>query len=231
MKNSLAAMAVVLASGSAYAGFQADYIDITGVGNAIRIDNTANGGINALYAAGHFNFQYDDVGGDRGLGQFSGGTFSTFCIELQTARDAMYEIDQIRNAPNPTPGAVPDYDAVDEAEVAAVISAAVALEWINSDLSAGSNVTNARLAAIQGLIWDAVLDGAVVTANHSGVGTAMSTLSAQIGHVDNPEIFNLQAMVSADSQDQLFIVPLPTAAFAGMLTLAGLGGYKRLNRK
>ena len=89
MKNSLAAMAVVLASGSAYAGFQADYIDITGVGNAIRIDNTANGGINALYAAGHFNFQYDDVGGDRGLGQFSGGTFSTFCIELQTARDAM----------------------------------------------------------------------------------------------------------------------------------------------
>lgn len=231
MKNNLAALAVVLASGTAYAGFEVDFINITGVGNAIRIDNTANGGINTLYKAGHFNFEYDDVGGDRGLGQFRSGSFSTFCIELQTARDAMYEIDQIRNAPNPSPGAVPDYDAVDEAEVREVISAAVALNWINSDLSAGSEANNSRLAAIQGLIWKAVLDGAVVTGEHTGTAAAMAILDARIGHVDNPEIFNLQAMVSADSQDQLFIVPLPTAAFAGMLTLAGLGGYKRLNRK
>ena len=36
--------------------------------------------------------------------------------------------------------------------------------------------------------------------------------------------------ISPETQDQLFIVPLPTAAFAGLMTLAGIGGIKRLRR-
>ena len=41
----------------------------------------------------------------------------------------------------------------------------------------------------------------------------------------------MKAMLNATTQDQLFIVPLPTAAFAGLLTLGGLGAFSRIRRR
>ena len=75
-------MSVMLASatGVAVAGFDAEFTGLTGVANAININNTGTGGfINLDFDAGHNNFDYVG-GGDRGAGQFAGGSFSTFCI-------------------------------------------------------------------------------------------------------------------------------------------------------
>ena len=232
MKSRIAMIALVCASGSALAGFDADFLFLQGVNNSIRIDNTGTGGsINDTFNAGQFMFEYTDVGGDRGLGQFAGGTFGTFCIELQQVApgSTTYDIANVRNAPNPQPGLGGAYDAADEAEVEAVVAAAMRLGWLNSDLS-NAGASNAQLAAIQGMIWKAVLDEAVVSAEDASVATQMTALQDEIDNDPSASVADLRAMVSADSQDQLFIVPLPTAALAGLITLAGIGGVKRLRR-
>jgi hypothetical protein len=58
----------------------------------------------------------------------------------------------------------------------------------------------------------------------------MAILEAEYNSNPTGSISHLRAMISADSQDQHFIVPLPTAALAGLMTLAGIGGIKRLRR-
>ncbi len=227
-------MSVMLASatGVAVAGFDAEFTGLTGVAGAINIDNTGTGGfINLDFDAGHNNFDYVG-GGDRGAGQFAGGSFSTFCIELQNTLSGTrsYDVTGIQNSPNPSPGnGGPQYDSADEAEVHAVVAAAIRLGWINSDLSAGANATNDRLAAIQGQIWKVVLDLAVVTGNGT-VGSEMAALQSEVDNDPSATVAGLRAMLNADTQDQLFVVPLPTAALAGLLTLGGLAGVKRLRR-
>ncbi len=222
------------ASGIASASFEAQYTGRTGVDGAIHIDNTATGGvINQNFGAGHLGFEYTDVGGERGGGQFSGGTFSTFCIELQNIQNGpkTYETTAIRNAPNPSPGAGgPQYDAADESEVHAVVAAAIRLGWPEADLSAGADANNTRLAAIQGQIWKVLFDEAVVTGN-GAVGTEMAVLAAEVAVDPTARVTNMKAMLNVNTQDQLFIVPLPTAAFAGLLTLGGIGGISRIRRR
>lgn len=223
-------VALVAAAGAASAGFDVEYNGMTGVADAIHINN--GGFVNQDFSAGHNNFTYTDVGGDRGAGQFAGGSFSTFCIELQNTLigSRSYDLASIADSPNPSPGAGgPQYDSADEAEVNSVIAAAIRLGWINSDLSAGANATNTRLAAIQGQIWKVVLDGSTVTGN-GAVGTEMAALAAEAANDPSATVSGLVAMLNADSQDQLFVVPLPTAALAGLLTLGGLAGVKRLRR-
>ena len=235
MKSRLFIASVVVSAscGLTLAGFDADYTGMTGVADSININNTGSGGfINLDFAAGHNNFVYTDVGGMRGNGQFSGGSFSTFCLELQNTLSGSrsYDVTDIQNAPNPSPGnGGPQYDLADEAEVHAVVAAAIRLGWINSDLSAGAGATNTRLAAVQGMLWKVVLDEAVVTGNGT-VGTAMGELQTEIDLDPSATVAGLKAMLNADSQDQLFVVPLPTAAFAGLLTLGGLAGVKRMRR-
>ena len=232
MKSSIAAAVIVLASGSAFAGFDADWIGLQGVNHAIRVDNTGMGGvINSTFNAGQWQFQYTDVGGDRGLGQFAGGTFGTFCIELQSIVNGSqsYNVDAIRNAPDPQPGLGGAYDSADEAEVKAVVAAAIRLGWINGDLS-NNGATNSQLAAIQGMIWKMVFDDFNVTGEIASVANNMAALEAEVANDPTASVRDLRAMVSADTQDQLFIVPLPTAALAGLLTLGGIGGIKRLRR-
>jgi len=238
MKKSTAIVTAALAfsSGIAMADFKAAFTQITGVSGAIHVDNTATGGlVNSDFGAGHFGFNYADTDGDRGNGQFSGGSFNTFCIELQAIAGGVHEysVDKISNGPNPAPGAGgPAYDAADEAEVMAVVSAAVAMGWINSDLSAAS-ATDEQLAGIQGMIWKMVLDEAVVeaAAGQTDVATAMADIQDYLDNNTWGTMSNLRAMLNADTQDQLFIVPLPTAAFAGLITLGGVAGFSRIRRR
>lgn len=233
MKKTMIISVMLAAAGAVHAGFDAEYTGMTGVDGGVNINNTGTGGfINLNFNAGHNNFNYTDVGGDRGAGQFSGGSFSTFCIELQNTLGGSrsYDVTGIQNSPNPSPGnGGPQYDSADEAEVHAVVAAAIRLGWINDDLSAGANATNTRLAAIQGQIWKVVLDLAVVTGNGS-VGTEMTALQSEIANDPSATVAGLRAMLNADTQDQLFVVPLPTAALAGLLTLGGFAGIKRLRR-
>lgn len=94
----VAAAAIMAASTGALAGFDADWTGLYGRIDAIRVDTTGHGGtLNDTFNAGQFEFVYTDVGGDRGIGQFAGGAFSTFCIELQTIANSSttYDIDTI----------------------------------------------------------------------------------------------------------------------------------------
>lgn len=233
MKKSIAITALTLMSGTAMAGFEAERIGFMGVNNAFQIDNTANGGGVDTFRAGQFLFQYTDVGGDRGIGQFAGGTFTTFCIELQFVVNGPqpYDINEISDAPDPSPGpGGPQYDQADENEVNAVIAAAIGLGWLNYDISVNT-ATNAQLAAVQGMIWEVVLDSSVVTVINAGVAAELTILQAAIALDPNATTPFLFAMTSADSQDQLFMVPMPMAAWAGLFTLGGLAGVKRLRRR
>jgi hypothetical protein len=222
--------ALAVSSGMASAAFDAKFIGLTGVNNAIHIDN--GGFVDQDFNAGYLTYEY--VGpGQRGSGQYESGQFSGFCIELQSISGGTqtYVVDDIKNAPDPVGGAGEDaYDLADQNEVMAVVAAAIRLGWIQSDLSAGANVTNKRLAAIQGKIWEAVLDGSTVTAN-AVVLTEWNDLTAEIANDPNATVNNLRAMLNADTQDQLFIVPLPTAALAGLMTLGGLAGFSRIRRR
>ena len=237
MKNTTVVTAALLTamSSMAYADFEATYVGLTGNGS-VHIDNTGSGGfINQDFNAGHLEFTYTNSvtdGGERGDGQYASGSFRGFCLELQNVKLGAYsyEVDSISNAPNPAPGAGgPAYDAADEAEVNAVIAAAVRKGWINADLSANA-ATNVQLSAIQGQIWKVVFDNSVVTGN-GAVATEMGSLQAEIALDPTATVTGLFAMLNAETQDQLFIVPLPTALFAGMLTLAGLGGISRVRRR
>jgi hypothetical protein len=224
---------IIAASGIAFADFEATHIGLTGVTDGVHINN--GGFVNQDFDAGHLEFEYTNGvgdGGERGGGQFSGGSFSSFCIELQqiSSGPRSYAVDSIRNGPNPASGAgVPAYDAADEAEVNAVVAAAIRLGWINNDLSAAS-ASNTQLAAVQGQIWKMVLDNSVVTGN-GAVAIEMAVLQAEIANDPFAVVRNLNAMLNADTQDQLFIVPLPTAAFAGLFTMVGLGGLSRIRRR
>ncbi len=235
MKNTLITVAAVVAtSGMAFAGFDASFLGVTGQGNAVHIDNTASGGtINADFGAGHMGFEYVGAPSSVGAGQFASGTFYTFCMELQSVGSfSTYEVDSIQNGPNPTPavGNGPSYDSTDESEVHAVIAAAVRLGWLNEDLSAGVNATDRRMAAVQGHVWRVVLDDSVVTANGS-ILTQWNDLLAEISNDPTARVKGLRGMMSVDAQDQLFIVPLPTAALAGLITLGGIGGFSRIRRR
>ncbi len=197
----------------------------------------ATGDLIGSYSAGTLAYTYDGPG-ERGAGQYSGGTFSGFCIELQSIAGGTrtYDVVEISDAPNPAPGLGGDgYDILDQIEVKAVVAAAINLGWINEDLSATGSVSNIQLAAIQGMIWTVVFDDAVVTANYANVSAAMQDIQDRIDFMVlngmNQNVAGLRAMLSADSQDQLYVVPLPAAAFAGLLTLGGIGGFSRLRRR
>lgn len=205
--------------------------------------NYSAGDLIGNYTAGALAYDYvngTDGSDDNGNGQFASGQFSTFCIELQNIRSGAntFVVDDISNGPNPEPDGSPTndpyvsgpaYDAADQAEVEAVIAAAVSIGWINEDLSKDGATTD-QLAAIQGLIWRRLFDDTVVTGNLTDVSDAMADLEAAIALDPNATMPLLRAMLNADSQDQLYVVPLPTALFAGLVTLGGLGAYSRKRR-
>ena len=179
-----AAAAMVIASSGALAGFDADFTGLFGRIDAIRVDTTGHGGtLNETFNAGQFLFDYTDMGGDRGIGQFAGGSFATFCIELQdiSAGSSSYDIGRVSDAPNPSAGGGQGpYDSADEAEVSAVLAAAVSLGWLNWDLSATGSLDKDQAAAIQGMIWKVIFDNADVSAETAAVAAQMAILESVV---------------------------------------------------
>ncbi len=251
MKKCTVVVAAVVAasSGLAFAQFDAYYdgsqsrlvggaFDVTWA-SAGTYDGVAHstGDLIGTYGAGSLAYTYDGPG-DRGAGQYADGSFNGFCIELQSIAGGTrtYDVIEIADAPNPAPGLGGDgYDILDQIEVKAVVAAAIDLGWINNDLSASGAVSNGQLAAIQGMIWTMVFDDAVVTANYGFVAGYMQDIQDRIDFMElngmGQNVAGLRVMANADSQDQLYVVPLPPAAFAGLLTLGGLGGFSRLRRR
>ncbi len=72
--------------------------------DVVMVDNTASGGsYSDVLNAGVFNFEYTDVDGLRGSGQFAGPRFSTFCAELQNVRNGnrLYDVIQVTEGRTP----------------------------------------------------------------------------------------------------------------------------------
>jgi len=223
---------VGLSAGVASADFSAKWDSVSGDST----DTVTVGG--TTYRAGHLTFTYVGASGERGRGQYASGNFSGFCIELQFIAGhstQSYSVNDIRNAPDPDN--VRAYDQADENEVNAVLLAAISLDWINDDLSL-KNADGHQLAAIQGWIWKVLFDDINDGVNNNtstiwGNGQAsveMTNLFNVIDFNSSDRVHGLRAMLSPDTQDQLFVVPLPTAALAGLMTLGSLAGYSRLRR-
>ena len=169
-------------------------------------------------------------------GGSNAGEFRTFCIELGEFANggaSDYEIVDLTSAPNP--GLPGSYDSTEAANVVTVISRAIKLGWINSSLQADTSQTDygLRMAAIQGMVWEAL-----------GLGTASSTDTTIQGYItslgdsmyDDATINanmtqRLRAAVSTGEQDMLFVVPLPTSVFAGLGMLGGLAGIRSIRRR
>jgi hypothetical protein len=210
---------------AAAADFEAEYQDLIGRNNAVLIDGVAEN-------AGHMEYTYTGPIPTQAVGQFKNSTFYTFCIEIQQVNrnPVGWDIQKISQAPNPSSsnGGLP-YGNADEQEVHAVLAAAVRLGWINADLSAAS-AGQTELAAIQGMIWKVLFDGSTVVGNQAQVTAAMATLETEAATDPFARIKGLRAMTNPDAQDQLYVVPLPTAALAGLAMLGGLAGA-RLRRR
>jgi len=200
------------------------------------IDGGANGAFTidgSTYNAGHMKHTYSGPIPTVAVGQFKNPTFLTFCIELQnTSRDPEpFTIQKIGEAPNPTSsnGGVP-YGAADEAEVHSVVAAAVRLGYINADLSLGT-AGGAELAAIQGLIWKVLFDGSTFVSNYAAVDTVIAAIEAERLNDPFARVKGLRAMTNPDAQDQLYVVPLPPAALAGLAMLGGIAGVRVMRRR
>lgn len=194
---------------------------------------------------GHIGLVYNpDPAPGTGSGQFASGSFATFCIELdQTAGGGTYKIVSLANAPDPVGGgANPNnpnaYGNAIAARIGVAVRAGIDAGWIASDLSlitSGDSTLDARrMATLQAAIWEAIYDtgsfdrttGDVLTTNNN-----LNTLWDQLNFNNSGQVAGLRAMVSAGRQDQLYIVPLPPAAFAGLATLVGVAGVARLRRR
>jgi hypothetical protein len=216
------------------ADFKAEQIGFTG-GNVITV------GTLGTFRGGLIEYAYGEGGSAAGkaAGQFvgnEGGRFVTFCIELeQTAQSSMrdYTITSLALAPTPSggqfnPNAPGPYGSAVAVRINEVVAAAVSQGWINSDLSLGTANTN-QLIGIQAAIWDAIYGPNVVTVSIEAAQTAMITLTDTYG--SGARVKGLAAAISANSQDILYVVPLPPAAFAGLATLFGVAGVARLRRR
>jgi len=221
-----AALVIAGTSGLALASdFSAEFVGRIGVAEAVTIDGET-------YAAGMWGFDYTSARPGDTAGQFSGDRFYTFCIELQDINSGSqdYDLGEISEAPNPVSsnGGVP-YGEADMQEVNAVVAAAIRMDWINSDLSRVAGTSPEQLAAVQGAIWAVLFDGSTV-AGIGDVATWMDSLMAEAASDPTAQVSGMLAMSSAGTQDQLFIVPLPPAAFAGLLTLGGIAAASRIRR-
>lgn len=201
------------------------YVGNTGLNTVSLYNSTLN--TTTSHPAGHLTYQFQ-----------SGGAYNTFCIETAQYTNTGYRTYEIINlADAPSPGASYGQAAADR--VIAVIANAVDLGWIDINLQAApsggmSGEDNAdRMSAIQGAIWAALFNNLTPSSTDTDVVNNLATLGAQSL---NNATFNLmknrlRAAVNDGAQDQLYIVPLPTSAMAGLGLLGGIAGVRSIRRR
>ncbi len=220
----IAVMAVAGLAGVASAdSIDLNYTGIVGGNSSLtaRVGSTT-------YRAGHMS--HDIMSGSN-----AGQSFNTFCIELEefaTNGTATYEIVNLADAPNPGS----DYGQAKADAVSAVLANALAKGWIDEKMQATSTDSSenlARMGAIQAAIWEAL--GHDFNVESSSTSSALRTRYADLL---NENSFNaglrmqgLRAVVSEGQQDMLYIVPLPTAAWAGMGMLGCIAGVRTARRR
>lgn len=178
---------------------------------------------------------------------------TTFCIELGQNTNAgshTYTVNDLDQAPNPGGGGPggSTYSNLVVGRVNDVVAHAIQLGWVTNYLQAAVGVTNAQLAGIQLAIWEAIweTEGANLNMNTgtstetSGNATARNHANTLLNYYNNGSrltVEGLVALTNSSYQDQLAIigndfaiVPLPTAAWAGLGLLGTVVGVRRLRK-
>lgn len=168
-------------------------------------------------------------------GAQSGQTLGTFCIDLSqhvASGDVVYEIADLTAAPTPS---VSTYSQAQADAVSAVLANAVALGWIDSRLQADANQSDylGRMGAIQAAVWEALGETLDLNSGDTSVALhqAYDILMDQQTFDGSLRVAGLRALLSDGSQDLLYVVPLPPAAFAGAGLLAACFGVRAARRR
>ncbi len=145
---------------------------------------------------------------------------------------ATYEIVNLADAPNPGS----DYGQAKADAVSAIVANAFAMGWIDDRMQAVSSDASlnlARMGAIQAAIWEAL--GHDFQENSSSTSNALRDRYADLLNENSFDadlrMHGLRAVVAAGQQDMLYIVPLPTAAWAGMGMLGLCMGVRTIRRR
>lgn len=223
MKNTIAIACICAATTMTMADtVDVRYTGVAGGSNASHL--RVEGG---TYYAGHMNHEF--TGGAR-----AGESFATFCIDFaERARTngATYQVIDIKDAP--MPGVPYGQEIADR--INAVVANAAALGWIDNKLQADVNQTDytAKMGAIQAAVWEAF--GSEVEVGHhrtnSSLASYYSVLTDAQTFDSSLRLRNLKAIVANDQQDMLYVVPLPTAAMAGLGLLGGIAGVRTVRRR
>lgn len=228
-RTQLAALAAVAVVGAAAS---ADTIDLSYVGNTGLNVISLSGGVayNSSYYAGHLTHRIDS-------GPRAGQTFNTFCVEIAehaNGGSSTYEIVDLADAPrSDTPDSAGDnYGQLRADAVVEVIAKAIDLGWIDTNLQRVSGATTDQMSAIQAAIWGALF-GSTASSGDSGTNTAIGQLGTQSLNNATYNLMKsrLRAAVADGEQDQLYIVPLPTSALAGLGMLGGIAGVRTIRRR
>lgn len=227
----LAAAAAIGASASA------DTVDLAFSGHTgLNTVNLSGGtGFNGNHAAGHLT--HTITSGPR-----AGQTFNTFCIELAefaNGGSSSYEIVDLADAPrsNSPDDQDDNYGQTKADAVIAVVSKAVDLGWIDINLQATPGSLDAennadRMSAIQAAIWGALF-GSSASSSDVDVAAALTSLGNQSLNNSTFDLMKsrLRAVVADGEQDQLYVIPLPQAAFAGLGMLGLCAGVRSAKRR
>lgn len=182
----------------------------------------------STYRAGHMS--HTITSGDR-----AGQSFNTFCIEVEeyaSNGSATYQIVRIENAPNP--GSL--YGQTKADAVSAIVANAFAMGWIDSKMQStntSDSLYHAKMGAIQAAIWEAL--GHDFQLNSGSTSTNLrnqySLLMAESTFDGSLRMKDLRAVVAEGQQDQLFIIPLPNAALAGLGMFGLIAGARVARRR
>lgn len=201
--------------------------------------------------AGNLRHQMQNKTGEAAW--IDGSPLSTFCIELgqyTSGSFARYDVVHLDEAPNPAtsgPGDV-QYNAQIVNRINAVLRSAIDLGFLDERLQTTGSSTANNQSAVQLAIWESIWESTdsnlnlasgnsklMNNANNSMSGVMSSTNSllaganAYLQNLGNLQyISGLRALVNNNFQDQLVVVPLPTAALAGFGLLGGAVAVRRI---
>lgn len=256
-KAILFAGAVGLASSAAFADslgtVQMRYIGNGMIKSGLNYRAIEGGTTHSASRAGNLRYQTRNATGQAD--NFAGSPLSSFCIELAQHTNSSYRtynVVDLSQAPNPS-GNGPDHSQFTTGVISrinAVLRAAIDLGYIDAQLQTTATSTANNQAAVQLGIWEAIWESTdsslnLASGNSKLVNNSYNSMSGVMSSANqlvsgaNTYLLNLgglqfvsglRALTNDTYQDQLVVVPLPTAAWAGLGLLGFVVGIRRLRK-
>jgi hypothetical protein len=218
-RNLLVVLAVAGLAGTALA----DQVHISHPGDEYRHPNFAGGAFRASHVSGYIG-EYGGFGG-------SADSFLTFCLEkdefVNMGSTYYVTLDTVARdggAGGPSPDPI-------SAQTAAMYQ-----EFRNGGSFGGLGAldTANEIRSLQMAIWFSEDEISNAEFNNDALAVALYNWGAQNnnGTIGNVRVMNLWTSANGGhAQDMLTIVPLPTAAWAGMASMAGVAGLGYVRRR